>query len=37
VDVPNIVSILKDEAFPALQEVLGDEFSRIQKRLDEKE
>merc|ERR1719506_1883167 len=36
-DVPNIVSILKDEAFPALQEVLGDEFSRIQKRLDEKE
>jgi len=36
-DVPNIVSILKDEAFPALKEVVGDEFSRIQKRLDEKE
>merc|ERR1719247_1763762 len=36
-DVPNIVSILKDEAFPALKEVIGDEFSRIQKRLDEKE
>jgi hypothetical protein len=36
-DVSNIVLILKDEAFPALKEVVGDEFSRIQKRLDEKE
>jgi hypothetical protein len=35
-DVPNIVSILKDEAFPALQEVLGDEYSRFLKGLEGK-
>jgi hypothetical protein len=36
VDVPNVGSILKDEGFPALQEVLGDEFPRFKKLLEEK-
>jgi hypothetical protein len=35
-DVPNIVSILKDEAFPVMQDVLGDEHSRLLKRIGEK-
>jgi len=32
-DVPQIGTILKDEGFPALQEVLGDELSRFKKLL----
>jgi len=32
-DVPQIGTILKDEGFSALQEVLGDELSRFKKLL----
>jgi len=33
VDAPNFDSILTDDGFPAMQEVLGDELSRFQKIL----
>jgi hypothetical protein len=36
VDVPNVGSILKDEGFPSLQEVLGDEFPRFKTLLGDK-
>jgi hypothetical protein len=36
IDMPAIGSILKDEGFPAMREVLGDELPRIQKLLEDK-